>query len=526
MATTNHVSTDIAVMPFLWIVPLALYLVTFIIAFDRPGWYFRMPLAVLLLASIYITAVVHHLGIGMNEVFQAGTPGRLLSNVMAVLSLTTESPRVHVSTLTFLAINFATMFLICMLCHGELFRQRPDPRYLTAYYLMIALGGALGGVFVTFIAPQLFSTYYEWELSLFIACILAVGFLLRGMVMIIFRDDNEQARRPWHYGALAALVLAVFLPSAVMLLDLVDFLQPSGADSVYRLRDFYGTLAVFERNEDDPQMNNYLVKHGTITHGIQFTHESRRREPVSYYSRDSGVGRAIDYYRQALGSKPMRIGVVGLGAGTMAAYAEPGDHVTFYEINPDVIKLAESGEWFTYLKDCRERGAKCDIRLGDARLTMQRELESSSRHLGGEGLGKGGLTGPGQNYHVLVLDAFSGDSVPAHLLTLEAFELYLSHLNPGNPATGGEQGAILVHISNRYLNLAPLIFGIAERLGLGAVHIGNEDNDKNKTYRSDWIVISPNTKLIDDMIQFATEVVRSPTVVWTDSHSSLFDVLK
>jgi hypothetical protein len=296
-----------------------------------------------------------------------------------------------------------------------------------------------------------------------------------------------------------------------MLLDLVDFLQPSGADALHRVRDFYGTLAVFERDHHDPKLHNYLVKHGTITHGIQFIGKDRRDEPLSYYTRISGVGRTIDYYRRTLGPKPMRIGVVGLGTGTMAAYAQRGDHITFYEINPEVIEITESGRWFTYLKDCRQRGAQCDIRLGDARLTMRRELEGSSGS---------------QKYHVLVLDAFSGDSVPAHLLTLEAFELYLAHLNPGAPNEGGQPGAILVHISNRYLNLAPLIFGITERLGLNAVHIDNEGDDETKTYSSDWIIVSPNRTLIEDLSRYATGVVRHPQVIWTDDHSSLFDLLK
>jgi hypothetical protein len=508
MATTNHVSTDIAVMPFLWIVPLALYLLTFIIAFDRPGWYFRMPFAVLMLVSLYLTALVHSLGTGERDVFDAGTPGSLLASIMFVFNPTLESPQFHINTMAFLAVNFVTMFFICMLCHAELFRQRPDPKYLTSYYLMISLGGALGGVFVTFVAPQLFETYYEWELSLFIACALAIGFLLHGIIEVIFRDDDERSRRPWHYALLGALVLAIFLPSAVILLDLVDFLQPPGKDAKYRLRDFYGTLAVFEREENDPQFHNFVVKHGTITHGIQFTQESRRREPLSYYAPNSGVGRTIEFYRAKLGDKPMRIGVVGLGAGTMAAYADPGDHVIFYEINDDVRQLTESGRWFTYLKDCRARGAKCDVRLGDARLTLRRELENQQP----------------QNYHVIVLDAFSGDSVPAHLLTVEAFELYLAQL--AKAGTGDEGGAVLVHISNRYLNLAPLVFGIAEHLGCGAVHISNQDDDKNKIYRSDWIVVTRNNALIQQLAQYATDVVRHPTVLWTDTHSSLFDLLK
>jgi hypothetical protein len=515
MATTNHVSTDIAVMPFLWVVPLALYLLTFIIAFDRPAWYFRTPLAVLILAGVYVTAVVHSLGIGTSRVFDAGTPGRMLSTMLLLFSPVVESPQIYIGTTAFLAINFATMFLICMLCHGELYRQRPDPHYLTSFYLMIALGGALGGVFVTFVAPQLFLTYYEWELILIIASLLAIGLLLFSMVDVIFREDDVKSRRPWHYAMLAGFVLCVFLPSTVLLLDLVEFLQPPGADAKHRVRDFFGTLGVFERDEDDPSNHSYVIKHGTITHGSQYTHERRRREPLTYYSRLSGVARTIDFYRRKLDSEQMRVGVVGLGSGTMAAYVDGGDSITFYEINPEVLKITESGRWFTYLQDSRQRGADYDIRLGDARLTLRRELE---------------LDLP-QNYHVIVLDAFSGDSVPAHLLTVEAFELYLKHLSgasaTGEPASaGGEDGAILVHISNRYLNLAPLAFGIAEHFGLHAVTIENSNDTKNGIYRSIWVTLTYNKKLADELSHFATEADHTPTIIWTDTHSSLFDILK
>jgi hypothetical protein len=281
-------------------------------------------------------------------------------------------------------------------------------------------------------------------------------------------------------------------------------------------------------------MRNYLVKHGTITHGIQFIDESRRREPLSYYSPETGCGRAIDYYRRALGTKPMRIGVVGLGTGTVAAYANRGDSVTFYEINSDVVKLTESGRWFTYLKDCRERGARCDVRLGDARLTLQRELDRNSPRFGRERLstaspplsGEGFAEGEpaGQNYHVIVLDAFSGDSVPAHLLTVEAFKLYLARLT--HATTGDEEGAILVHISNRYLNLAPLVYGIRQHLQLGAVHIENENDDEKRVYSSNWVILSRNNELLTDLAKYASHADKDPIVIWTDSHSSLFDLLK
>jgi hypothetical protein len=508
MATTNHISTDIAVMPFLWIIPLALYLLTFIIAFDRPGLYYRTPLAVLILISIYVTSLIHSLGTGSADISEAGTPGLFITSALMVINPSIITPEISINTLAFLVSNFATLFFICMLCHGELFRLRPDPRYLTAYYLMIAAGGALGGMFVTFVAPKLFLTYFEWELSLFIACVFAIGLLLSALVKIIFQEDHQKARHRWDYAYLGALVLSVFLPSAIMLLDLVEFLQPAGADSIYRVRDFFGTLAVFEREPEDPLKHHHLIKHGVITHGAQFSHESLRRKPITYYSPISGVARVVDYYSRVLPDEQMRIGVVGLGAGSMAAYADNNDLVTFYEIDVNVMRITDSGRWFTYLADARRRGATCDIRIGDARLSLERELE---------------LALP-QKYHILVLDAFSGDSVPVHLLTVEAFDIYLKHLSQATDPGG--DGAILVHVSNRYLDLNPVAFGAAKHFNLHAVQIINDDDDKNRIYRSDWVVLTRNKELAKELKTFETPLKSDRTILWTDTHSSLFDILK
>lgn len=508
MATTNHISTDIAVMPFMWVVPLALYLLTFIIAFDKPQWYARTPLVVLVLISVYLTSAIHSLGIGPADLNDAGTPGLVVSTIAMLVNPIMATPQLNISTLAFLIANFATVFFICMLCHGELYRQRPNPKYLTSFYLMISLGGALGGMFVTFVAPELFSTFYEWQLCLFTACIIAIGYLLKTLVNFIFRDDDESSRKPWHYAFLGGLVLTVFLPSAVMLLDLVEFLRPEGADAVYRVRDFYGTLGVFERDSDDPSKHHFLVKHGVITHGAQFTGDELRGEPTTYYARTSGVAHTIAFYRDELGSQRMRVGVVGLGSGTMAAYARGIDAITFYEINPDVLKMTDSGQWFTYLDDARQRGADVDTRIGDARLTLERELER----------------GLPQKYNVIVLDAFSGDSVPAHLLTVEAFKLYVEHLSQATDPGG--DGAILIHISNRYLSLAPIAFGLAEHFKMYAVHTRNDDNDKLKTYRSDWVILTKNKRLYEALQKVSVEPLDKRKLLWTDTHSSLLDILK
>ena len=524
LATTNHVSADIAAMPFIWVVPLALYLLTFIIAFDRPGWYRRAPIAAFMLVAIYVIAFVHNLGVGSKDwedLRNTGTTGLVISFFID------PSTEFHITTPQFLAINFVGMFAICMLCHGELVRQRPDPRYLTSFYLMIAAGGALGGIFVTLIAPQIFDTYFEWELSLVIACLLGIGFILRALVDFAFADVTETSRRPLQYALLAMLVLVVFLPSSVMLLDLSEFLQSYTADAKFRTRTFFGTLAILDRDADNPLTRHHVLRHGAITHGAQFTHPTRRHRPITYYGPASGIARTIDYYRRQLESDRMKLGVVGLGTGSLAGFADGGDSVVFYEIDPTVIEITESGRWFTYVQDCRTRGAECEIRLGDARLTLRRELESASPPNLGEGAGEG--------FHVLVLDAFSGDSIPVHLLTVEAFELYLAHLYaprepaPGEPASAGgsgQHGAIAVHISNRYLNLEPLVRGIAQHFGLHARYIESDRDDRQIIYSADWMILTRNAALADELAHFVTEPdTAAPAILWTDDRSSLFDAL-
>jgi hypothetical protein len=514
-ATTNHVSADIAAVPFLWVVPLALYLVTFIIAFDRPTWYRRAPVAAVMLLGVYATAFLHGLGVGWRDVedlSNAGTTGLIYA---FFLDPATEF---HIATWEFFAVNFAGMFLICLLCHGELVRQRPDPRYLTSFYLMIAAGGALGGVFVTLIAPLIFSTYFEWELSLFLASLIGIGFILRALVDFAFGSGETRAARPLQYVLLATLVLVVFLPSAVMLLDLTELLQSYTSDATFRTRTFFGTLAILDREAQDPLNHHFVLRHGAITHGAQLTHPSRRSEPITYYGRPSGIARTIDYYRRELESDRLKLGVVGLGTGSLAAFADRGDSAVFYEIDPAVIDISEGGRWFTYVQDCRSRGAECEIRLGDARLSLRREL----------------LEHQPQKYHVLVLDAFSGDSIPVHLLTLEAFELYLAHL-AGQPASGepalagGSRlgGAIAVHISNRYLNLEPIVRGIAQHFGLRALYIESDRDDKLMLYSADWMILTRNAALAEELNHFATPPdTKTPAILWTDERNSLFDVLQ
>ncbi len=404
LATTNHVCTDVAVMPFLWVIPLSLYLLTFIIAFDHPRWYRPSWIALASLLVIYGTA----LGIGSTDLFDCGVVGRWLHSVCDLCagapgqteSPAIESPTIHVGLGLYLALNFVAMFCICLLYHGELVRLKPHPKYLTAFYLLISAGGAIGGIAVTLVAPHVFHTFYEWELATFIGYWLALGLLLRGLIQFALRSYRERST-----GRVALAVVAivvVLLADRIGWLDVTDYLQYPTEGVLLRTRNFFGTLLVREYDPGDPE-HCIILKHGATTHGLQFLEGDHRGEATTYYTAFGGVGRTIRYleglpqvpaladnethepenleaiaavrqaedaaYAQAskrpddsaetdhakTAAAPLRIGAVGLGAGTLAVYTRPGDSISFYEINPQVIDIADSGKWFTFLPDCRAR---------------------------------------------------------------------------------------------------------------------------------------------------------------------------
>jgi hypothetical protein len=529
IATTNHISTDIAVMPLLWVVPLALYLITFIIAFDRPAWYRRLPIALIAIVSIYATAVTHHLGMGHSFFYDLGTIGLICSFFG---DPNAPPPTLYVTTAQVLIANFTALFAICLLCHGEIVRTRPAPRYLTSFYLMISAGGALGGIFATIIAPLIFTSYLEWDGALIVACLASLVIVAWACVSRLTRHREQAARQDQptrrRYGFLAVAALLLLVVSLDILIDVNELLASGITDIRWSGRSFFGTLTVQEGEPGDDAWNRYDLFHGTTSHGSQYTSKSRNREPTTYFSRQSGVGQAIIYFQKRLAPGRLRLGVVGLGAGTLASYPEAGDSITFYEIDPAVIQLAEAGNWFTYVRDCRSRGANCDIRVGDARLSIQRELNpvlpADSSHGGNADRVK-----QRPSYHLLVLDAFSGDSVPVHLLTIEAFELYLKALAPtadsnGNPTEGG---AIAVHISNRYLNLEPVVRAAALRFKLLYLPFYTKDDPDRNIRTAHWIILTSNAAMADEIRKFATPIqMHGRPVLWTDERSSLFEVLR
>jgi hypothetical protein len=440
LATTNKICQDIAVVPFLWIAPLALYLLSFIIAFDNPKWYRRLPY---LLALIIFSAAV------CIVLFKAPYPPLVLQ----------------------IAAFSCLLFIYSMVCHGEVYRLKPHPSRLTAFYLCIAFGGALGGIFVGLIVPVIFNNYLEYHIGMILAPLL--------VAVILYREGRHNL---WKLTAAATFVLALTLAEHVARLN---------KDVVARARNFYGVLRVLEYNADKPHAHFKRMNSGDIAHGEQFVHPESAMLPTTYYVEASGIGRGL----RSIAPGNRRIGTIGLGVGTLAAYAHAGDTFRFYEINPEAKRFAE--KHFTYL--LRATG-NVEIVLGDARLSIERE--------------------PPQNYDLLVLDAFSGDSIPVHLLTREAFRIYLHHLKPA--------GGIAVHVTNRHLDLVPVVQKLAEHHQLQWAYIPYTSGDVAWHYMSIWMLLSRDPAFLQH------ELIRSAAIqpetrnarLWTDDYASLLPLLK
>ncbi len=407
LATTSHITQNIASVPFLWVLPLSLYLLTFVIAFEGRqgrGWYqrawFLFPTLLLLVAMAA--------GLEANR---------------GVLDVSLAVPLYTIG-----------MMMAAFFCNGELALSKPVPRYLTHFYLTISLGGALGGMLVGLVAPRVFPTYFELPVALV---------LLASLAVFVARKTR------WLIGpAIVATLATAWFGS-----EYIGFLRD---DVVYMHRNFYGTLRVKEQGQGDQQVRRLL--HGVILHGEQPTISATRLEPGTYYARTSGVGRAIEA-KQTQG--PVRLGFVGLGVGTLSAYGRAGDVVRFYELDPDVLALAKTQ--FSYLSSSP---ATIEFMIGDARLSMERELLSGAR----------------QAYDVLAIDAFSSDSIPVHLITSEAAALFFQHLKP--------DGILAYHISNRFLDLKPVLANIAQANNLSVRLITDSPGDGSTSSITDWVLLA------------------------------------
>ncbi|HJT87194.1 MAG TPA: fused MFS/spermidine synthase [Bryobacteraceae bacterium] len=447
LAVTTFLTQDVAPIPFLWVLPLSLYLLTFILCFDSPRLYQR---------AVFLPLAVAALGF---------------------LAWRQWPDRMPIRIVPLIVLLGASLFVCCMVCHGELVRIRPHARYLTSFYVNVALGGALGGVFVGLLAPNLFNAYYEFPLGLALLAALIAVSLWPGPARF------APFRRRLARGAVLAGVAAYLVCLGLIVRQIVH---------PYRLvaRNFYGELRVLD--DGNPAVNdtaNRSLIHGVINHGEQMLREKYRRRPVAYFCPESGIGLAM----AALPAGPRRIGVLGLGTGTLAAYGRAGDTIRIYEINPLVVRAALSQ--FSYLRDTP---ARVQIAMGDARLVLESE--------------------PSQQFDMLVMDAFSGDSVPVHLLTREAFRTYFRHLKPG--------GIVAVNISNAYLNLEPVVERAASSFGKIALaydYYGDVFDDF--CFSCSWaVVVDPNSHP-ELQKEFRRINPKRGFRVWTDDFSNLFGIL-
>jgi hypothetical protein len=466
LAATSHITQNIASVPFLWVLPLTLYLLTFVLAFEGRGgrgWYERrwwlFPTLLLLVAMSWG-----------------------LSAQRGVLDIGLAVP-----------LYCLGLFFACMFCHGELAHAKPAPRYLTQFYLTLSLGGALGGLAVGLIAPRVFPAYFELPLALF-----ALAALASWLVGISARPapSASPSGRPGGLSlgnrTLLGPALVASAATAYAGWQYVDFVKE---DIIVMQRSFYGTLRVRETGRNDNEVRRLL--HGVILHGEQFTTAADRLEPGTYYGRSSGIGLAIAD-RQAQG--PVRLGLVGLGVGTLAAYGRAGDLLRFYELDPHVVELAQ--RHFTYLG---ATPAKLEFEIGDARLSMERELKRN---------------GP-RRYDVLAIDAFSSDSIPVHLITREAIEVYAQHLAP--------DGIIAIHISNRFLDLKPVLGNIAQVAGLAARLVSDSPDEDRSASSTDWVLLARDPAVFDaePLAGKAEPLATAPQYsLWTDQFNNLLDVLK
>jgi SAM-dependent methyltransferase len=464
LATTNTLTQNVAAVPFLWVLPLALYLLTFILAFANVGYHPAITGPLLAVSAAGVVWVL----------FQ-------------------DSNRALLARAEILA---AAMFVGCLVCHGELAALRPPPRYLTSYYLTIAAGGVIGGVLVAVVAPLLFDRYVELHTGLWMCCLLA-------LVVPWARQRASTARKglsaPSAWGALVSLARLLAIAGLMVLgvfLWAAGTRYVTGSRVVRRARDFYSVVTVYDTHLKIPEHASRVLLHGSILHGMQFLDPEKRRLPTTYYGPQSGINLAMNKLPPPGGR---RVGVVGLGAGVMASFGREGDEFRFYEISPRVLDVAR--EQFSFLKDSPARN---EVILGDARVSLEREPDAL-------------------RFDVLVLDAFSSDAIPVHLLTAEAFALYRRHLVPG--------GLLCVQITNNHVDLQPVLRRHADESGWSALLVSSPGGElRHATLPADWVLMCENGQTLALLREGPAPAIvpradpRLPR--WSDEYTSLLRVLR
>jgi len=587
LAVTNEVCQNVATVPLLWIIPLSFYLLSFIVAFDHPRWYIR-PLCAA--GAIALLVYVSNFG---------GYAAALGTGLNRLLSRTEANELVLDSWVMECGAYFLALLLVCLICHCELAGLKPGPKHLTSYFLSMSLGGALGGIFVNLIAPSIFTTFFEMPLAFLAATAIAgtvlgmaaarssqepawraaavgVGAVAAGLgvgVLVklllpqlltiheaapyfrVVMPESSEIRASfiaasfalvigsllavaivvawsvirsgaWAITSIAAVTTAALLTIAYW--QIIDNLNvnPNARNlTIYRARSFFGLVSVQHRSRTEPQWTNYTFRSGHVPHGKQYADPTRRNDTrLAYWGPDTGCRLALEYKVQQ--QPQCRIGVVGLGVGTIGAFAKEGDYVRFYEINPQVTHIAKTH--FHFLEDCR---AQYHIVHGDARLKLEQELKDTN--------------GKGYQFDVLCLDAFSGDAVPTHLLTTEAFAIYKQHLKP--------EGIIVCNITNTYLDLWPVVKRLADEHAFKIARVYRPTDRKSLVERTYFALVTNDEGFLGPVMTGLRERLRPllnnpdeppgpiPEVLigipanfqkkrdiplWTDRYHNLFQVLR
>jgi hypothetical protein len=441
-AVTSYITQNIAAIPLLWILPLAVYLITLILAFQFPR---LLPRGILIRFLVVMLA-----GLGY------------------ALSQSEVSWPLRVSLPLFLL----EVFVACLFCHTEAYALRPKrPSQSTLFYLLFAAGGALGSFLIGIASPLIFSFNYDLALTFFVTALLALA---------VTWSSGWPQRLLWTTASALMLVLIFMLQVAYH------------RNTPFAVRNFYGSLRVRESLSVFPGATLRTLTNGTIQHGTQIFSDELRKTPTTYYAEDSGVGLALRYCCQG---RARNIGVIGLGVGTIAAYGNPGDRIRFYEINPAVPPIAQN--IFTYL---RESAAQVRIVEGDARASLTQE--------------------PPQNFDVLVVDAFSGDAIPLHLLTTQAIDLYKRHLAPG--------GILAFHISNQHVDLGPEVVLLAQAAGMDTRRVSSFENPQSGEFTATWMLVSASPTFFTQPDVAPHVHVAAPDLkarLWTDDYSSLLPLI-
>ena len=448
LAVSNHLTQNISSIPLLWIVPLVLYLITFILCFDvQPGkahWYQPTLFIPMLGAAVFAMAWM------------------------------LADKDMHFMLYWQIGFFLTGLFIGCMFCHGELAARKPHPAYLTTFYFMVSIGGAIGAMLVGVVAPVTLPAHFEMEIAIVLLAAMAAFLLWRRV----------------HFGYVAVAIAITGLALGAGIYTVIEFRE----DVVVMTRNFYGTLRVKEYNPPDVQYRRRSLVHGAILHGDQYMDPPYNRSATTYYKTKSGIGRILLLKEKLEPKRARKVGIIGLGTGTIATYGNKGDVFRFYDINPAVVTIANRD--FTYLRDTE---AKIEISLGDARLNLERE--------------------PNQQFDVLAIDAFSSDSIPVHLITLEAVEIYERHMQA--------DGVIAFHVSNRFLDLKPVVQMIANKRGLNVAWIRDIYEDGSTT--SDWILLAKDKRLLlkPDIVDASYIIPPQPGWrLWTDDFNNLVQVMR